>query len=153
MKKLLDDTCDLALFSHAAEHKDLLSFPLKKEYLFAMIPENHPLASEKIVRFSQINGEAVIPFPLKGYWSTLLEKKLPDSQFLYQANIEAFDKIINSSNLISFASDMLPADNPHHKYIPVMDQEAEITYHFVVVKSKEKYYQRLIKLVCEKFRA
>lgn len=153
MQKVLDGTYSLALLSQAVHHKELMDFPLKTEHLFAMIPENHSLASEKEIRFSQINGEAVIPFPLKGYWSTLLEKKLPDSQFLYQANVEAFDKIINSSNLISFASDMLPVEIPRHKCIPVLDEEAEITYHFVVVKSKEKHYQRLIKLVCEKFRA
>lgn len=143
-QKLLDGTYSFAIFSQAQGNKAFVDFPLKTEHLFAMIPETHALASKKGITFSEINGEAVVPFPLKGHWSTLLEQKLPDSQFLYQANIEAFDKVINSSNLISFASDMLPIDIPHHKSIPILDSEATITYHLAILKTNQEQFQGII---------
>lgn len=143
-QKLLDGTYSFAIFSQAQGNKAFVDFPLKTEHLFAMIPETHALASKKGITFSEINGEAVVPFPLKGHWSTLLEQKLLDSQFLYQANIEAFDKVINSSNLISFASDMLPIDIPHHKSIPILDSEATITYHLAVLKANQEQFQDII---------
>ena len=65
MQKLLDGTCTMALFSQAQQNKNLLEFPLATEHLFAMIPESHTLASKSGVTFSEINGEPVIPFPLK----------------------------------------------------------------------------------------
>ncbi|MBR0475837.1 MAG: LysR family transcriptional regulator [Treponema sp.] len=138
MQKLLDGTCTMALFSQAQQNKNLLEFPLATEHLFAMIPESHTLASKSGVTFSEINGEPVIPFPLKGHWTTLLEEKLPDSQLLYQANIEAFDKVINSSNLICFESDMLCINIPNHKSIPILDSEAAITYHFAILKANRE---------------
>ena len=150
LKKLLDESCSMALFSQEVKNKALLDFPLQTEHLFAQIPENHPLASKNGVKFSEINGEAVVPLPLKGHWTSLLEEKLPDSQLLYQANVEAFDKVINSSNLICFASDMLPITIPNHKSIPILDEEAEITYHFALLKAKQKQYYRLIEQMKEK---
>ena len=149
MQKLLDGTYSMALFSDEQQSKDLLEFPLKTEHLFAMIPENHPLASKTGVTFSEINGEPVIPFPLKGHWTTLLEQKLTDSQLLYQASIEAFDKVINSSNLICFESDMLRTELPNHKSIPILDREAMVTYYFAVLKSNRELYQSVIQRVKE----
>lgn len=147
MQKLLDGTCTMALFSDMQQNKNLLEFPLATEHLFAMIPENHTLASKAGVTFSEINGEAVIPFPLKGHWNTILEQKLPDSQLLYQANIEAFDKVINSSNLICFESDMLRIDLPNHKSIPILDSEASITYHFAILKANREQLLPVIQQV------
>lgn len=151
MQKLLDGTCAMALFSKAQKNKALLEIPLKTERLFAMIPETHPLASKNGVTFSEINGEAVIPFPLKGHWNSLLEQKLPDSQLLYQANIEAFDKVINSSNLICFESDMLHIDIPAHKSIPIQDSEAVITYHFAILKANREQFRSVIREVAKSF--
>ncbi|MCR5725105.1 MAG: LysR family transcriptional regulator [Treponema sp.] len=150
MQKLLDGTCAMALFAEAKQSKLVLDVPLESEQLFAMIPDGHPLASNTGITFSEINGEAVIPFPLKGHWTTLLEQKLPDSQLLYQANIEAFDKIINSSNLISFESDMLRTDLPSHKSIPILDSEASITYHFAVLKTNQEQYRCVIQKMKER---
>ena len=50
-------------------------FTLQTEHLFAQIPENHPLASKNGVKFSEINGEAVVPLPLKGHWTR--RRRLP----------------------------------------------------------------------------
>ena len=147
MQKLLDGTCTMALFSDMQQNKNLLEFPLATEHLFAMIPENHTLASKAGVTFSEINGEAVIPFPLKGHWNTILEQKLPDSQLLYQANIEAFDKVINSSNLICIESDLLRIDLPNHKSIPILDSEASITYHFAILKANREQLLPVIQQV------
>ena len=149
LKKVLDGSSAMALFSKPPADKALLDFPLKTEHLFALIPENHPLASRKKVSFSEINGEAVVPFPLKGYWTSLLEKKLPDSQLLYQANIQAFDKVINSSNLICFASDMLPNELLHHKLVPLVDAEATITYHLGILKTNRELFKSVTNQIVE----
>uniref|UniRef100_UPI0025DCF3E3 hypothetical protein n=1 Tax=Treponema sp. TaxID=166 RepID=UPI0025DCF3E3 len=109
-------------------------------------PDNHPLAQKKEgLRFKDINGEAVIPFPLKGHWNNILAKKLPDSQLLYQTGIETFDKVVHSSNLISFESNLLPVNVENHVRIPILDSEAKITYHFAILKNNFESYKKFIK--------
>lgn len=139
-RNLMEGKCSLGLFSRKVENKSFILFPLKTENLFALIPQDSPLSKKKSLTFSQINGEAVIPFPLKGYWNDLLEKKLPDSQLLYQSDVSSFDKVVNSSSLISFESNFLSTGVSGHKRIPISDHEASITYHLAMLKtSKEEF--------------
>ncbi|MCR5762710.1 MAG: LysR family transcriptional regulator [Treponema sp.] len=144
-QKLSEGIYSMALFSKEHPNKEYFQIPLQAEKLFAMIPVNHPLAEKKEgITFSQIDGEAVIPFPLKGHWNDLLKEKLPNSQLLYQSSIESFDKVIHASNLISFESNILPIELENHIRIPILDSEAEITYHFAILKSSREYFQHLI---------
>ncbi len=139
-RNLLEGKCSMGLFSRKVENKSFILFPLKTERLFAMISFDNPLSKEKSLTFSQINGEAVIPFPLKGYWNSLLEKKLPDSKLLYQSDIPSFDKVVHASSLISFESDFLQIGVAGHARIPISDEEASITYHLAIMKtSKEEF--------------
>ncbi len=139
-RNLMEGKCSMGLFSRKVENKSLIQYPLKTEHLFAMIPLNNPLSKEKSLTFSQINGEPVIPFPLKGYWNELLERKLPDSQLLYQSDVSSFDKVVHASNLISFESNFLEIGIPGHAKIPISAPEASITYHLAILKaSKEEF--------------
>lgn len=147
-EKLSQGMYHMALFSERAENSSLIQIPVVTEKLFAMIPENHPLAKKKDgLFFSEINGEPVIPFPLKGHWNDLLVRKLPDSRLLYQSDVESFDKVVHASNLISFESDMLQIDVENHVRIPVLDREALITYHFAVLKSCKDQFADLLRLI------
>ncbi|MBR1912683.1 MAG: LysR family transcriptional regulator [Treponema sp.] len=144
-KKLSEGVFPMALFSGQQKNRAFIQIPIKTEKLFAMIPETHPLAEKKAgLYFKDINGEPVIPFPLKGYWNDLLLKKLPDSQLLYQSNVASFDKVVHASNLISFESNLLPIDLEHHIRIPLLDSEAEITYHLAVLKSNGEQFRNVI---------
>ena len=75
-QKLSDGSYSMGLFSKKQKNPDFLQLPLKTEELFVMLPENHPLSKEKKISFAQINGEPVIPLPLKGHWTNLIERKL-----------------------------------------------------------------------------
>ncbi|MCR4733695.1 MAG: LysR family transcriptional regulator [Treponema sp.] len=143
-EKLKKGIYSMAIFSSKEDCKDYLQVPLDTEELYAMIPLNHPLAKEKSLTFSQINGEAIIPFPLKGDWNTLLEEKLPESQFLYQKDINTFDKIINSSNLICFESNFLKNKVDNHIGIPIADPQAKITYHLAILKSNKEQFKNIL---------
>ncbi len=147
LNSLLEGSCSLALFSRKINQADLIQIPLKSEQLFAMIPSDHPLAKNKTVTFDQINGENVIPFPLKGHWNSLLEEKLPDSTLLYQSSIEIFDKVVHASNLISFESNLLDFPLENHVKIPIQDPEAKIMYYFAVLKSNREQYRNFIRLL------
>ncbi len=144
---LLEGSCSMALFSREIHQSDLIQRPLKSEQLFAMIPADHPLSKNKSLSFRQINGESVIPFPLKGHWNSLLEEKLPDSTLLYQNSIQIFDKVVHASNLISFESNLLEIPLKNHIKIPIQDPEAEITYHLALLKTKEKEFRSFLPLL------
>ncbi len=148
-RNLMEGKCSMGLFSGKVENKSFIQFPLKTEKLFAMIPLDNPLSKEKSLSFDQINGEAVIPFPLKGYWNDLLEKKLPDSHLLYQSDIHAFDKVVHSSSLISFESNFLEIGVPGHAKIPISDPEASITYHLAMLRTSREEFSLLVKRLGE----
>lgn len=150
LKKLSSGVYQIALFTHEVNDSALFQIPVSTEQLFVMLPDGHPLlqtADKDGVTFSKINGEAVIPFPLKGYWNDLLALKLPDSVLLYQSNIETFDKVVHSSNLISFASDALPIELKNHTAVRVKDSEAKITYHAACLKSRRDFFAPLFQLL------
>ncbi|MBR4321288.1 LysR family transcriptional regulator [Treponema sp.] len=148
LTKLSQGIYHMALFSESQKNEDLIQIPVQSEKLFAMIPEEHFLATKKDgLFFSDINGEAVIPFPLKGHWNDLLAQKLPDSQLLYQSNVESFDKVVHASNLISFESDLLTIDIANHVRIPILDPEAQITYHFAILKSNKEQFSKLMQKI------
>ncbi|MBR1616131.1 MAG: hypothetical protein IJ673_11755, partial [Treponema sp.] len=130
---LLCGKCSIGLFSERKENPLLVQVALRTERLFAMIPTGHALAKKDCVTFSEINGEPVIPFPLKGHWNDLLVRMLPDSQLLYQSSVESFDKVVHASSLISFESNFLEIDVADHVRVPVVDGEARITYHAAVL--------------------
>ena len=115
--------------------------PIMRENLYAIIPENHELAKKNSGIFlKNIDGEAVIPFPLKGYWNDLLERKLPNSKKLYQTSIESFDAIVNATSLITFASDALPRNITGHTAIKVLDDDAQIFYQLAYLKKDENRF-------------
>lgn len=144
--KLLKGKYQLALLSNSLNDGTVEQVAFYKEQLFAMIPKKHALAKKtEGIYFSDIDGEAIIPFPLKGYWNDLLEKSLPHSQFLYQKTLETFDKIVNATNLISFSSDAIPMNVKNHVAIPVLDASATITYNCACLKSSKKQFSPVLR--------
>jgi len=148
-QKLSDGSYSMGIFSKRFKNPDFIWQVLASEELSALIPEDHFLAKEKSISFSQINGEAVIPFPLKGHWNSLLEKKLPDSQLLYQNSIESYDKVVHASSLISFESNFLPENLKKHVRIPIIDDEARITYHLAILKSRKEEFRNFLRLLSQ----
>ena len=147
---ILSGRIQLGIFTSHADLSAFASVELYSERLFALVPLSHALSKEKSgIYFSQIDGEPVIPFPLKGYWNSLIEENLPHSQKLYQASVSAFDAIINASSIITFTSDAMLRVPENHAAIPVLDSAAEIRYCLACAPESRERFSPLFVFVRE----
>ena len=57
---LRDLSIDLAILALPLRHKDLESFPIRTEPLFAVLPEDHPRAAAKSLALKDLRGESFV---------------------------------------------------------------------------------------------
>lgn len=60
IEALRDLTIDLAILALPLRHKDLESFPLRTEPLFAALPKDHPRAGVKLLNLKDLRGETFV---------------------------------------------------------------------------------------------
>ena len=111
-----------------------------KESLFFALPESHPLAEKKGLYMKELDGENMLLYSDIGFWHDIHTKKMPHSRFLVQNERFAFDELVQSSVLPSFVSDItirLNGKPENRTVIPILDEEATVTYYAVCLKSNK----------------
>lgn len=120
--------CDIAV----------LPFPLEggqeylRERLFVSVPPQHELACHASLTFADINGFHFLLRTELGFWDALCREKMPDSKFLVQSDIGAFNELVRSSSLPCFTTDYGHQNNiiyPGRVNIPLTDPEADVTFY------------------------
>jgi DNA-binding transcriptional LysR family regulator len=139
---------------HELPGKEFFQIRLGSEQLYALLPPGHQFEHHNQgIFFKDIDGEAAVPLPLKGYWMSLIAAKMTHSTLIYQTTVEGFDRVIHASTLISFASDVLLRDHDHtgdHTAVKLLDPEAHITYYAVCLnESKNQYMPLFTRLASE----
>ncbi len=136
VRGLHENTYQLGIFPCKVDDEALVQSPFLTEQLYAILPSKHPLAERRNgIYLEDIDGEDIIPFPLKGYWNDLLEEHLPNSEKYYQTSIKGFDAIVRASTIISFTSDAMLRQMDHHVNIPILDDDARIEYHIACTRN------------------
>lgn len=131
----LDDTYQYIILPYVPE--ELSEFHveiLMEEHLYFNLPKNHPMADQKSLSLSDINGQNMIVMPDIGFWKDIIDKKMPDSRFLTQTDKEAFEDLLEASVLPSFTSDQAMKEfiQPEDRVpIPITDPEVNITFYVI----------------------
>ena len=121
---------------------------LLEENLYLSVPNHHKFAHLKEISFSQINGTSVLMRSKLGYWYRIKEELIPDSKLIVQDDLAILEELIKESSLPSFKTDVslkMLNETDDRKHIPIIDQQAHVTFYFICKKEKRD----LIKIVKE----
>lgn len=142
---LRDECYHLAVLPYPLKTDDCICFRWGEENLYLSLPTSHPLAGSEGIYMKEVDGENMLLLSQIGFWHDFTRKKLPHSRFLLQNERFDFFELVNSSVLPSFSSDMVqrhPEQNPSvdRVNIPILDEEAHVTYYCCC---RKKYENRL----------
>ncbi len=146
------------ILSHAYEDEDTICIPCGTESLYFSLIPAHPavLFKDQGLTFSQMNGETFVMAGDIGVWRDLTMNMMPDSHFVLQDSLEALSAIINASTLPAFASDLTirlfrSRENSGRIFIKILDPEATMHYHCVILKKNRERYARWIGFLEERY--
>lgn len=123
------------------ENETLIDATYLREKLNVCIPKEHDLAKYEELSMAQLNGFNCLLRDQIGFWTDLCHEKMPASRFLVQTDEFAFEELIRTSTLFCFTTNFATDVNhllKDRKVIPIMDPEADVTYHLICKKEKEE---------------
>lgn len=112
----------------------------EREHLFFSLPPAHHLAGSSGLYFHDLNGETMLLRSKIGFWHKIHAEKMPDTHFLIQKKDSDFNELVKASTLPSFTSDIVirrEGDVPNRIKIPILDEEANVTYYCLWKKESE----------------
>ena len=133
----------LAVFHERPLSKDLFCQRFIEEQLYISLPENHPLAAEKDLSFSDLSGMSILVSGNIGFWMDIARKHCADSNLLVQNNLDAMSELVEASTLPCFNSDRMMERGyaqPGRISIPIRDADAHVTYYIVCLSSEQKRF-------------
>ncbi len=139
----------LAVFHRQPEAADVAWVSYLSEKLFICLPPDNPLAKRtEGLYLADLGGLNVLLYTNIGFWYELCLEKSPDIRFLRQNDWEAFDQLVDGSNLPVFASDYffrfpVPENFPERVAIPLLDEECSVTYYLACRKDEKKRFRAL----------
>ena len=146
------------ILSHAYEDEDTICIPCGTESLYFSLIPAHPavLFKDQGLTFSQMNGETFVMAGDIGVWRDLTMNMMPDSHFVLQDSLEALSAVINASTLPAFASDLTirlfrSRENSGRIFIKILDPEATMHYHCIILKKNRERYARWIGFLEERY--
>ncbi len=142
---LRNDEYQIIITNNPKHDKDIICIDYCEEDLYASLPPAHPLASRHAISLSDLNGQSVLQYSDIGFWSDILKKKLPDSMFLYQTDIDALNELRKSSALPAFVTNLsgnTPA-NEHRIMVPLLDDEVNVIFYIKYKKSNRKMFDNI----------
>lgn len=144
LQGLQEDLFQMIVMPYKIESDELTCIKYGEEHLYFSLPPAHPLSSSKSLHFRDLNGETILLRSRLGFWHDIHTATMPDTHFLVQDEVFAFDELVKSSALPSFTSDLVmkrEGTPPNRITIPIVDEEANVTY-YCLYKSKN---QKLLK--------
>lgn len=144
---LKDNIYQLIVLPFRPEGEGLYVKECGKESLLFALPVNHPLAGKESLYMKEMDGENMLIYSDIGFWHDIHIQKMPNSRFLVQNERFAFDELVQSSILPSFVSDLTVRLNgkPENRVvIPILDEEATVTYFTVCHKSNKARFNCIL---------
>lgn len=150
LNELLHHKYQFIITPFEIKHKDILCLPYLEEDLYLSIPPTHLLHDRKEVSFQDLDGETMLIYSQIGFWYDLHLKTMPNTQFILQDERHAFLKLVNSSTLPSFTTNLSikREGKPKNRVIiPFTDDLAHVTFYFSILnKNKQKYIELIHKI-------
>lgn len=150
LNELLHHKFQFIITPFEIKHKDILCVPYLEEDLYLSIPPTHPLHDKKEVSFQDLDGETMLIYSQIGFWYDLHLKTMPNTQFILQDERHAFLKLVTSSTLPSFTTNLSikREGKPEDRVIiPFTDDLAHVIFYFSTLnKNKQKYIELIHKI-------
>ena len=147
LEGIKDGTYQIIVLPDEPSDQKLDGMPFFQEKLYAILDKNSSLITkQKEISFNELKGQTILLMPLPGYWNDLVSEKVKEAHFLSQENIGDYEKVVQSSTLISFTSDHIMrakkiSDN--RVALPVSDKCAEVNYTFVCLHENIRRFEPL----------
>lgn len=130
----------IIVLTHPIENDNFKCIRLFDEQLYFSVPPAHPFSLFKEISFDDINGESVLLLSRIGYWNEVCLKMIPQSHLLFQEEASVFDELTKASALPNFRSNLTierDGKEDNRVAIPIIDQEASVTY-YAIYRKKDK---------------
>lgn len=149
LQGLRDDVYQLIILPYPVEEPGITCVKYGEEHLFFSLPPAHPLSGSKALYMKDLNGETMLLRNRLGFWRDITDKKMPDTRFLEQEDF-AFDELVKTSALPSFTTDVVlkrEGNSPNRVNIPILDEEANVTYYCLYKPSARNDLSGFIKAI------
>lgn len=149
LQGLRDDVYQLIILPYPVDEPGITCVKYGEEHLFFSLPPAHPLSGSKALYMKDLNGETMLLRNRLGFWRDVTDKKMPDTRFLEQEDF-AFDELVKTSALPSFTTDVAlrrEGNSPNRVNIPILDEEANVTYYCLYKPSARNDLSGFIKAI------
>lgn len=153
LQGMKDGTYQLVILPCPAEESELCCTAFESEQLYFALPPEHPLASAKGLHFKDLDGQAILMFSEIGFWKKVQQEMMPKTHTLIQENRADFETLVKTSVLPSFASDLAVRQSGRQNervLVPILDEEASVTYFLVWKKEESKRWRALLEKIGER---
>lgn len=140
----------LVILHHYEDDSALFCQRFMKERLYFSIAGDHELAKKESVSFDDIRGLRILMDRNVGFWMDICRDKLSSDDLIVQDSFDAFNELVQASNLPLFNSDHFLSrgyEAPGRISIPISDEEAHATYYLTCLASEQKTYRSLFNAV------
>lgn len=133
------EVIDVGFINKPHNDKNIISSKFLVEKLSVSLPKTHFLAKMTDgVYFKDIDGQSFLLGNSTGIWESLVREKMPNSRFYIQ-DMEALQEIVSASSLPAFVTNVSKNfDDENRVYIPILDDEASLTFYMVALRKEEK---------------
>ena len=109
------------------------------------MPENHPLSAKEQLYLQEIDGQNLLLYTKIGFWYELCRQKLPNAHFLMMNEFDAFGEVAGAGAFPSFVTEAAAGGElpEGRKAIPILDEEANVTYYCVCAEKDKKRFEPL----------
>ncbi len=140
VKGLKNRQYDMVILHTLPDDKSLFCQRYMEEQIYISISNDHPLARQSSVSFSDLSGIRILVSAHIGFWMDICKKHLNTSDLLVQNNADALDELADNSTIPLFNSDRmieLGYNAPGRISIPICDEDAHATY-WVVCRTQDQ---------------
>ena len=140
VKGLKNRQYDMVILHTLPDDKSLFCQRYIEEQIYISISNDHPLARQSSVSFSDLSGIRILVSTHIGFWMDICKKHLNTSDLLVQNNADALDELADNSTIPLFNSDRmieLGYNAPGRISIPICDEDAHATY-WVVCRTQDQ---------------
>ena len=140
VKGLKNRQYDMVILHTLPDDKSLFCQRYMEEQIYISISNDHPLARQSSVSFSDLSGIRILVSAHIGFWMDICKKYLNTSDLLVQNNADALDELADNSTIPLFNSDRmieLGYNAPGRISIPICDENAHATY-WVVCRTQDQ---------------
>lgn len=137
---LRENRYQLVVLNEKPDEDIFYSLPIEREHLYVLLPPSHPLADAAGLYLKDLNGQTFLLYSRIGFWDGLCRRKMPDSRFLLQQEMDVLGELVENSAFPAFTTDYVmkrSRQESGRNIIPILDKEANVTYYCTCLKSEK----------------